>query len=215
MTLARTLTRASAVLSCLLAVLMVLIAGLSPHATASAHPATHTRADTAHAAPRATDTRITDTRASDTQASDTQASDTQASDTQASDTQASDTQASDTQASDTRVQERVTASAPSRKAPSAAAKPAGTAAMAERVGAGQSCQNHEPVQGPLHVSHLRLRGIATDNRPLHGPDCVLVPHLDGNLTLTVHRPHGFDARPRCLTRRTAAQTSTLLQVFRC
>ncbi|MEU6040239.1 hypothetical protein ABZ801_33020 [Actinomadura sp. NPDC047616] len=185
MTLARTLTRASAVLSCLLAVLMVLIAGLSPHATASAHPATHTRADTAHAAPRATDTRITDT------------------------------QASDAQASDTRVQERVTASAPSRKAPSAAAKPAGTAAMAERVGAGQSCQNHEPVQGPLHVSHLRLRGIATDNRPLHGPDCVLVPHLDGNLTLTVHRPHGFDARPRCLTRRTAAQISTLLQVFRC
>lgn len=180
-TLARTLTRASAVLSCLLAGLVVLIAGLSPHATASAHPDAHARTDTA---PRAIGAL-----------------------------------AEGTFTGGTRPQGRVAAAAAAHDTPrttaARAAAPGNAAIGAERAGTGQACQNHDPVQVPLHVSHLRLRGVATDNRPLHGPDCVLAPHLDGTHALTLHRPHGFDARPRCLTRRTAAQTTALLQVFRC
>ncbi|GLZ11839.1 hypothetical protein Acsp04_20740 [Actinomadura sp. NBRC 104425] len=190
MTLARTLTRASAVLSCLLAGLVVLIAGLSPHATASAHPDAHARADTAHAAPRAIGTLADGTRPHGRATASTAVS------------------AAVSNAMSTAV------SAAVHDTPRTAA-PGNAAIGADRADAGQSCRNHEPVQVPLHVSHLRLRGIATDNRPLHGPDYVLAPHLDGTLTPTDHRPHGFDARPRCLTRRTAAQTSALLQVFRC
>lgn len=186
MTLARrTLAGAPAALPLLLSGLLVLIAGLSPHATAAVRDLPATVSTAQHNTLTASHTE-----------------------------------------SGTRPEARTAAPTGAQKLPEHAPRagtravqlngqPAAGAVGTGRADAGQSCRNHDPVHGPPHLSHLRLRGAVTDKRPVPGPDGVIPPHLDGHRALVLDRPHGFDARPRCLTRRTAAQTSALLRVFRC
>ncbi|XVQ15400.1 hypothetical protein ACQP1W_23585 [Spirillospora sp. CA-255316] len=81
----------------------------------------------------------------------------------------------------------------------------------------EACEEREGPserEGVGH-SHVRLRCTVSDTRLLKTPDDLSKPYLDDHRAHAAVHPRDHDGRPRGLRTRTAKDTRTLLQVFRC